>query len=63
MELALELKALADRAREGRATVEELQGSTMTITNVGAIGGTGFTPDHQLSRGRDPWVGSGEGPA
>ncbi len=44
VELALELKALADRAREGRATVEELQGSTMTITNVGAIGGTGFTP-------------------
>ncbi len=43
-ELAIELKALAGRAREGQASLEDMQGSTMTITNVGAIGGTGFTP-------------------
>ena len=43
-ELAVELKALADRAREGHATLEEMQGSTITITNVGAIGGTNFAP-------------------
>jgi pyruvate dehydrogenase E2 component (dihydrolipoamide acetyltransferase) len=35
---------MADRAREGRATLDELRGSTITITNVGAIGGVGFTP-------------------
>ncbi len=43
-ELAVELKELADRAREGHATLEEMQGSTITITNVGAIGGTNFAP-------------------
>jgi pyruvate dehydrogenase E2 component (dihydrolipoamide acetyltransferase) len=44
LDLAVELKALAERAREGRASLEDMQGGTMTITNVGAIGGTGFTP-------------------
>ncbi|MBN1248508.1 MAG: 2-oxo acid dehydrogenase subunit E2 [Anaerolineae bacterium] len=43
-ELAVELRSLATRTREGHATLEDLQGSTMTITNVGAIGGTGFAP-------------------
>ena len=44
LDLAIELKALAGRAREGQASLEDMQGSTMTITNVGALGGTGFTP-------------------
>ncbi|MGC9523260.1 MAG: dihydrolipoamide acetyltransferase family protein [Anaerolineae bacterium] len=43
-ELAVELMELATRTREGRASLEDMQGSTMTITNVGAIGGTGFAP-------------------
>jgi pyruvate dehydrogenase E2 component (dihydrolipoamide acetyltransferase) len=37
-------KELAERAREGAATLEDMQGSTITITNVGPIGGTGFAP-------------------
>lgn len=44
LQLAIELKAMADRAREGRASLEDMQGSTITITNVGPIGGTGFAP-------------------
>lgn len=44
VELAVALTALAQRARTGQATLEELHGSTMTITNIGALGGTGFTP-------------------
>ncbi|MGC9349755.1 MAG: dihydrolipoamide acetyltransferase family protein [Anaerolineae bacterium] len=44
LELARDLNSLAQRAREGKATLEDMQGSTMTITNVGAIGGTGFAP-------------------
>jgi pyruvate dehydrogenase E2 component (dihydrolipoamide acetyltransferase) len=35
---------LAERARRGEAEREEMQGGTFTITNVGGIGGTLFTP-------------------
>jgi len=44
LDLAVELRELATRAREGKATLADLQGGTITITNVGAIGGTGFAP-------------------
>lgn len=43
-ELAIQLDDLARRTREGRADVEELQGGTFTVTNLGSIGGTSFTP-------------------
>jgi pyruvate dehydrogenase E2 component (dihydrolipoamide acetyltransferase) len=43
-ELARELGALAARAREGKATLDELRGGTFTITNIGALGGTGAIP-------------------
>jgi pyruvate dehydrogenase E2 component (dihydrolipoamide acetyltransferase) len=40
-ELAQELSDVAERARKGKA---DMQGGTFTITNLGGIGGTGFTP-------------------
>jgi pyruvate dehydrogenase E2 component (dihydrolipoamide acetyltransferase) len=43
-ELALELPRLAARAREGKATLDDLRGGSFTITNTGALGGTGATP-------------------
>ena len=43
-ELAVELRALVARTREGKATLEDLRGGTFTITNTGALGGTGATP-------------------
>jgi len=43
-ELARELEAVARRVREGRATLEDLRGGTFTVTNVGALGGTGAIP-------------------
>jgi pyruvate dehydrogenase E2 component (dihydrolipoamide acetyltransferase) len=43
-ELALELSDLAERTREGNVEREELSGGAFTITNVGPLGGTGFTP-------------------
>jgi len=43
-ELAIELRALAERARAGKTGVEELQGGTFTVTNIGSLGGTGFNP-------------------
>ena len=41
---ASEVKRLADAARGGRATREELSGSTITITSLGALGGIASTP-------------------
>jgi len=43
-ELAAELGRLAKAARDGKATKEELSGSTITITSLGAIGGLVTTP-------------------
>jgi pyruvate dehydrogenase E2 component (dihydrolipoamide acetyltransferase) len=43
-ELAIELAKLAERTRQGQASLEDLSGGTFTITNVGPIGGTAFLP-------------------
>ena len=43
-ELAGEVETLADRARKGQLTLDEVRGGTFTITNVGAIGGLFATP-------------------
>ena len=43
-EIADELKRLAEAARSGKAKKEELSGSTITITSLGAIGGIVTTP-------------------
>jgi pyruvate dehydrogenase E2 component (dihydrolipoyllysine-residue acetyltransferase) len=44
LELARELGALAQRVREGKATLDDLRGGTFTVTNIGALGGTGAIP-------------------
>ena len=44
IELARELAALAQRTREGKATLDDLRGGTFTVTNIGALGGTGAMP-------------------
>jgi 2-oxoisovalerate dehydrogenase E2 component (dihydrolipoyl transacylase) len=41
---AAEIARLADTARGGRATRDELSGSTITITSLGALGGIVSTP-------------------
>jgi pyruvate dehydrogenase E2 component (dihydrolipoamide acetyltransferase) len=43
-ELAAELGQLVARTRGGKATLEDLRGGTFTVTNTGALGGTGATP-------------------
>jgi pyruvate dehydrogenase E2 component (dihydrolipoamide acetyltransferase) len=43
-ELALEFPGMVARARDGKTTLEELQGGTFTITNAGAVGGGHFAP-------------------
>lgn len=43
-ELAQELADIAERARQKKVTADEMRGGTFTITNLGGIGGTAFTP-------------------
>jgi pyruvate dehydrogenase E2 component (dihydrolipoamide acetyltransferase) len=42
--LAEELTATAEKARDKKLTGDDLRGGTFTITNLGGIGGTGFSP-------------------
>ena len=44
VQLSKEIKELVTMAGEGRIGVEQLRGSTFTITNIGAIGGLWSTP-------------------
>jgi len=44
VELARELGALSAKAREGKLGPTEMQGATFTISSLGGIGGTAFTP-------------------
>ena len=43
-DIAAEVAAVADKARTGKLTIDEMRGGTFTITNLGGIGGTSFTP-------------------
>jgi len=44
VELAAEMTQLSKKARDRKLTPEEMEGGTFTITNLGGIGGTGFSP-------------------
>lgn len=43
-EIASDIQAVVDRARTKKASTQDLTGSTITITNVGSIGGLHATP-------------------
>ena len=43
-EIARELGDLAQKARDGRLKINEMQGGTFSISSLGGIGGTAFTP-------------------
>lgn len=43
-ELSVEMGQLAEKARARKIGLDELQGACFTITNLGGIGGTSFTP-------------------
>jgi len=44
VELARELGAVSAKAREGKLSPTEMQGASFTISSLGGIGGTAFTP-------------------
>jgi len=43
-DIAAEVALLADKSRTGKLTIDEMRGGTFTLTNLGGIGGTSFTP-------------------
>jgi pyruvate dehydrogenase E2 component (dihydrolipoamide acetyltransferase) len=44
LEIAAEIQQLADKAKARKLTLDEMAGGSMSITNLGGIGGTAFTP-------------------
>jgi pyruvate dehydrogenase E2 component (dihydrolipoamide acetyltransferase) len=44
VQLASELTAIAEKARNGKLALDDMRGGTFTITNLGGVGGTAFTP-------------------
>ena len=44
LEIAKDLTELSKKARDGKLAGGDMQGSTFTISSLGGIGGTGFTP-------------------
>ena len=44
IELSVALSEIAEKARKGRITPDDMQGGTFTVSNLGGIGGSFFTP-------------------
>lgn len=44
IDLSVELAKVSEKARAGKLTLDEMSGGVMTISNLGGIGGHGFTP-------------------
>ena len=44
IELSVELTRLAEKARSRKLTLEDMEGGSFTISNLGGIGGTAFAP-------------------
>lgn len=44
IEIANAIQLLADKARSGKLAMSDAEGACFTVTNLGRLGGTGFTP-------------------
>ncbi len=44
LEIAVEIQKLAEKAKARKLSIDEMSGGSMSITNLGGIGGTAFTP-------------------
>ena len=53
-ELSVELAAIAEKTKAGKLQPSEMQGGSFTISNLGGIGGTYFTPDRELAGSGHP---------
>ena len=43
-EISVELGEVAEKTRTGRVSIDDMQGGSFTVSNLGGIGGTAFTP-------------------
>ncbi|MEZ5292612.1 MAG: 2-oxo acid dehydrogenase subunit E2 [Vicinamibacterales bacterium] len=69
MQISVEIQQLADKAKARKLSIDDMSGGSMSISNLGGIGGTAFTPIVNwpevailgISRGaQEPrWTGSG----
>ena len=57
-QISRELGDASSRAREGKLSSADLQGASFTISSLGGIGGTHFSPDRQRAGSRDPGRGA-----
>ena len=44
LQLSVEIQQLADKAKARKLSIDEMSGGSMSISNLGGIGGTAFTP-------------------
>ncbi len=44
VQIAVDIQQLAENAKARKLSLDEMSGGSITITNLGGIGGTGFTP-------------------
>lgn len=44
LQIASDVNGLAEKARDRKLSIDSMQGATCTVTNLGGIGGIGFTP-------------------
>jgi len=44
LSLSIELARLSEKTRQRKISLEEMQGATFTISNLGSVGGSHFTP-------------------
>ncbi|MGO4317957.1 2-oxo acid dehydrogenase subunit E2 [Agrobacterium sp. MCAB5] len=44
LEIAAEMGALSDKARSGKLQPSEMEGGSFSVSSLGGVGGTGFTP-------------------
>ncbi len=44
LQIAADVNGLAEKARDRKLPIDSMQGATCTVTNLGGIGGIGFTP-------------------
>ena len=44
IQLSVEIQQLADKAKDRKLSLDDMSGGSMSISNLGGIGGTAFTP-------------------
>jgi len=44
IQLSVEIQQLADKAKDRKLSLDDMSGGSMSISNLGGIGGTSFTP-------------------